>query len=182
MNNFYFKKCCKLDAGFIIGEMKKNMIRFGTLFLPMILVLGLQAQQAVLSASNETSGSTGTVSYSVGQVAYILNAGTGGFLIQGVQQPFEYQFHIGIEETTMAPLKCFIYPNPASNYTKLKIERQELKNFSYQLYNMNGFLLQNMKIVSQEVSISVEDLAPASYNLTVSENERPLQSFIIIKR
>jgi len=163
-------------------EITYKIAWFSVLSLFVLWVPGLQAQQAVLTASSDATGSAGTVSYSVGQVAYILNTGTDGFIIEGVQQPFEIQFHQGIEENLGTSLGCTIYPNPAISFTNLKIDRKEIKNLSYQLYNMNGFLLQTLKIESHEVSIRIDDLAPASYCLTVSENDKALQTFILIKK
>jgi hypothetical protein len=166
----------------LIEGLKCNIVRVSVLFLFVIWLSELQAQQAVLNANNDVTGSAGTVSYSVGQVAYICNTGTNGFIIEGVQQPFEIQFHEGIEDPDGMSLECILYPNPASSYINLKIERQDIKNLSYQLYNMNGFLLQTEKIESHEVSIRMEDFAAATYSLTVSENNRALRSFIIIKK
>jgi hypothetical protein len=141
-----------------------------------------QAQQAVLASSNDAVGTTGSISYSVGQVAYLLTTSADGFIIEGVQQPFEYQFHIGINEINGVSLKCSLYPNPAGSYSMLKIEGNDLKNLRYQLYNMNGFLLQNIPVEVRETRINTEDLAPASYSLTVSNNDRIFQSFILIRK
>lgn len=163
-------------------EMNYSIAWFSVFLLLVLGVPGLQAQQAVLTASNDATGSAGTVSYSVGQAAYIFNTGTDGFITEGVQQPFEILYGEGIEETNGIAMEYSLYPNPASNYVKLKIERHEIKNLSYQLYNMNGFLLQTLKIESHEVSILMDDLAPATYSLIVSENDRALQTFIIIKK
>jgi hypothetical protein len=171
-----------LDAGFTIISMKNNTVRICFLFLLVMWLAGSYAQQAVLTASNDAVGSTGTVSYSVGQIAYCVNMSTGGFITEGVQQPFEILQGQGIQEINGTILEFSVYPNPASNFIILKSERTEINNLSYQLYNMNGFLLQNRKIESSEISISLEDLSPASYSLTVSCNDRAFQSFIIIRK
>ena len=163
-------------------EITYKIAWFSCLLLFVLWVPGLQAQQAVLTASSDATGGLGTVSYSVGQVAFIFNTSTDGFVTEGVQQPFEILYGEGIEEPNGMSLECFLYPNPATSYIKLKIERHEIKNLSYQLYNMNGFLLQTMKIESHEVSIPLDDLASASYCLTVSGNDKALQTYIIIKK
>jgi hypothetical protein len=150
-----------------------------------MMFIGLRsviAQQAVLSASNDAIAAGGSVCYSVGQVAYLFNTSTDGFIMEGVQQPFEYQFHIGIDEIQGTAPGCTLYPNPAGSYTNLKIDRKEMKDLSYQLYNMSGFLLENSKIESPETVIRLEDFAPAAYSLIISENDKALRSFIIIKK
>lgn len=163
-------------------ELHHLLFRISFILLFITSLPHLQAQQAILSASSEATGNAGTVSYSVGQVAFHLNAGSEGFIIEGVQQPFELQFHEGIEESDESLPDYILYPNPAGSYINLKIERTEIKILSYQIYNMNGFLLQTMETENREVRIPLENLASASYVLTISGNNRVLGSFIIIKK
>lgn len=59
-----------------------------TLTLFMIMPLLLYGQQAVLGGGGEATGSGGTVSYSIGQIAYT-SKGAGGTVSEGVQQAFE---------------------------------------------------------------------------------------------
>lgn len=166
--------------------MKRQLQHFCSLVGLFLLIFcwipGLQAQQAVLCASNDLSGTGGSVSYSVGQVAYLLNTGTEGFFIEGVQQPFEYQYHIGIEDLDGTSPGWVVYPNPAGNYIMLRIGKPDITNMRYQMYNSNGILLQSREINSHEVRITMEDFSPASYVLTVTGNDRVLQSFIIIRK
>jgi len=62
---------------------------------------GLQAQEAIPASGGNVTGSGGTVSYSIGQVFYLMNSGATGSVLQGVQQPHEI---FGKEDTT----GCFI--------------------------------------------------------------------------
>jgi hypothetical protein len=56
--------------------------------LSMVLPLILYSQQAVLGGGGEASGSGGTMSYSIGQIAYVAK-GAGPTASEGVQQAFE---------------------------------------------------------------------------------------------
>lgn len=171
-----------MDAGFIIWEMKNSILRICIVFLLVMWLAGLHAQQAVLSASNDATGSAGTASYSVGQIAYNYNTSTDGFVTEGVQQPFEILYGEGIEDPNGITHEYKLYPNPANAFVILKIESPEIKNLSCQLYNMNGFLLKTMKIESREVTLRMDDLASATYSLTVTGNDKVLQTFIIVKK
>jgi hypothetical protein len=142
----------------------------------------LQAQETIPSASGDASGNTGTVSYSVGQVAFLTKSGTDGTITEGVQQPYEILIPTGIEVEKGITLECLLYPNPANRYVKLKIEKHDLNNLSYQLYNMNGMLLQNIKIESEETFIPMEDLVKATYVLIIIENGKTLKTFQVIKK
>ena len=99
----------------------------------------LQAQQTISAAGGNATGTSGTVNYTVGQVAYITNTDSSGTITQGVQQPYEI-FPNGIREAEGISLECSVFPNPTSEFLKLKIENYKFENLSYHFYNMNGKL------------------------------------------
>ena len=151
-------------------------------FLLWIGLSALQAQETVLSSSGNAAGNGGSVSYSVGQVAFVTKTGSGGTVTEGVQQPYEILFMNGIDPEVGINLECLVYPNPANTHVRLKFENHDILNTSYQLKSMNGFLLRNSRIVSNETVIPMDDLVPATYVLTVFRNEKVLQSYKIIKK
>ena len=66
----------------------KHEMKGTILTLIMSLPLLLYGQQSPVSGGGDAAGSGGTVSYSIGQVAY-MSKGVGPSLNEGVQQPFE---------------------------------------------------------------------------------------------
>jgi hypothetical protein len=151
-----------------------------------IMFLGLYAssicaQQAISASGGDATGTGGSVSYTVGQVTYTTNKSATGTVTQGVQQPYEILVVTGIEEAGEISLEFIVYPNPTSDFLKLDIENYKLKYLSYQLYDMNGSLLQKKDIVSKETVIPTGDLAPAAYYLRIGDNEKEIKTFKIIK-
>ncbi len=49
----------------------------------------LLGQETITSAGGNTTGSAGSVSYTVGQIIFSTFSGANGSVIQGVQQPYE---------------------------------------------------------------------------------------------
>jgi hypothetical protein len=121
------------------------------------------------------------VSYSVGQVVYTTHTGTSGSAAQGVQQPFEISVVTGIEEAKDINLVCSAFPNPATDNVKLKAENYETENLTYQLYDIRGNLLENKKIEGNETSIVISNLVLGIYFLKVSNNNKEVKTFKIIK-
>ena len=162
----------------------------GYRIFPLIIILlitlapsgSLPAQEVILSGGGDAGMGTGSISFSVGQIAYGFNTGTNGFVIEGAQQPFELQYHIGINETVANPYQFTVFPNPTDNDVILKTGAGQTDLLTCQVYNMNGFLLLNLRIDRPEAVISLRDLAPAAYTLTISENEHALKSFLIIRK
>ena len=142
---------------------------------------GLQAQESISSTGNNAIGSGGSASYSVGQVVYTTNTGTNGSVAQGVQQPFEISVVVGIEEANDITLQCSVYPNPTTNFLMLKVENYDNIKLLYQLFDMQGKLLQTQKITDSQTSIVMSNLVPATYFVKVIEGNKEVKMFKIIK-
>ncbi|MDD2307220.1 MAG: T9SS type A sorting domain-containing protein [Prolixibacteraceae bacterium] len=160
------------------------------LYLSVVLLFALgltrlNAQESVNVSGDNALGSGGSVSYSVGQVVYTTNSGTTGTVSQGVQQPYEISVITGFEDIKWMNLNCSVYPNPTTDYLTLKIDASAsipIRNLSYQLYDMNGRLLESGKLESYETQIVMVNLVPETYLLEVFDQNKIVKSFKIIKR
>jgi len=149
-----------------------------------VLLLGIgitaQAQQATTASGGDASGSGGTVAYSVGQVVYTTNTDASGTVSQGVQQPYEI-FTVGIKETELNILLS-VFPNPTAYNLTLQISDYNNEKLSYQLFDMQGKLLNNGQVTAQQVQINTANLPPATYFINVVNQEnKKIRSFKIIK-
>jgi hypothetical protein len=141
----------------------------------------LSAQETVPASGGNGSGIDGSVSYTVGQLTYAIYASEIGSVGQAIQQPFEILISTGIEETGIT-LECSVYPNPVKDFLLLKIKTNVSdRPFSYQLYNMNGEVLRNERIISNETSIFIQNIASSTYLLKIFDNKKQLKTFKIIK-
>jgi hypothetical protein len=161
--------------------MRDKELRLSTVILLCFGMFGLQAQQVVTTSGGNASGSGGSASYSVGQVVYTTNGNSNGSVAQGVQQPYEIFIVTGIEEAKGISLEIMVYPNPATDFIKLKIENYDVQNLRYQLYDINARLLQDNKIVGNETDIVMSNYVSATYFLKVTDNNKVVKTFKIIK-
>ena len=161
--------------------MRHKRLKLSAVLLLGLGLTGLQAQTSINATGGDASGSGGSASYSVGQVVYTTNTGTNGTVAQGVQQPYEISVVTGIEEAKGINLSVTAYPNPTTDYLTLSIAEFEISNLSYQLYDMNGKLLQNAKITGNQTSIVMSNLFPANYFLRVIHGNKEVKTFKIIK-
>lgn len=156
---------------------KKLMI--SAVFL-LLGIGGLHAQEAVLAAGGDASGGGGTISYSVGQVVYTTNTGANGSVAPGVQQPYEITIITGIELPEIN-LELSAYPNPTTDFLNLKISNYEHEKLSYQLYDMQGKLLEDKDIVESGTTIKMQSLPTSTYFLQVTDMQKLVKTFKIIK-
>lgn len=160
--------------------MQDKKFTLGALLLLFIGLAGIYAQEVIPATGGEASGSGGSASYSVGQTVYTTVQGTNGSLAQGVQQPYKISIVSGMEELGIN-LYVSVYPNPTIGFLQLIIENKSLKDFSYQLYDMNGKLLENKKTTNNETSVVISNFLPGIYFLKVIEGNKEVKTFKIVK-
>lgn len=138
------------------------------------------AQATVAAAGNNATGSAGTASFSVGQVAYLNIQGTNGSVVQGVQHAYEL-YTVSTNPISDIILSMTVFPNPVGEVIQLIVENENLENLYYQLYDLRGKLILDHKIDNRETSISMENMANSTYFLKVNNNNNELKTFKIIK-
>lgn len=152
-----------------------------------ILLLGLgltavHAQETIPTTGGNSTGSGGSASYSVGQIVYTTNTGTNGSVAQGVQQPFEISVVTGIEEAKGITLQCTVWPNPATDLLILKVENYNNVNLSFQLFDINGKLLETKINDGNETNFDLRNLMSGTYFLKVIQSQKEIKTFKIIKK
>ena len=169
-----------------IRKLKLKSLGIATLLTFTVSLSTATAQENANAAGGDALGSGGTASYSVGQVLYTTNTGTNGSVAQGVQQPYEISVVTGLEEVKGINLSVEAYPNPTTDFLTLSIDdnvqiRHALSQLSFQLYDSNGKLLQHDKITGTHTGIVMSNLIPAAYFLKVTEGNKEVKTFKIIK-
>ena len=74
-----------------------------------------------------------------------------------------------------------VYPNPTAGSLKLRIENYDIKNLKYHIYSIHGTFLQSKKVVDNETHISMEKFVPGVYFMKVTDNNKEVKTFKIIK-
>ena len=142
----------------------------------------LFAQQGNVAVGGNASGTGGAVSFSIGQIFYSSPSAANYSIVQGLQQPYEISVVSGIgEKEAGISLAASVYPNPSVDKFTLKVETGKWTNLTYVLYDVNGKLLSQNKVESEETQIEVAHLASAQYFLKVSDGIKEIKTFKIIK-
>ena len=161
--------------------MTKNKSRpLAMLLVGLLCVSFAQAQESVNASGGDATGSGGTVAYSIGQVVYTTNNGISGSVAQGVQHAYEI-FTVGIEGTTLN-ISLTAFPNPTTDNLTLQISDFNNEKLEYQLYDMQGKMLNSGQVTAKQTLITTASFPPATYFVNVLNQEnKKVQSFKIIK-
>ncbi|MFW5757849.1 MAG: T9SS type A sorting domain-containing protein [Bacteroidota bacterium] len=164
-----------------VESRKLKVKRVAALVTFFFSLSAVSAQETVNATGGDASGSGGSVSYSVGQVAFQTHTATNGSVAEGVQQPYEISVVTAIEEAKGINLSVSAYPNPTADYLTLEVKEIELTNLHFQLYDMNGKLLQSEEITGNQTSIAMGNLIPANYLVKIIQGNKEVKTFRIIK-
>ncbi len=161
--------------------MKKPFLPFVLLSFIASLSFSL-AQEVIPTSGGNAEGSGGSVSYSVGQVYYMTHEGSTGSVSEGVQQPYEISAITGIIEAAGIDLVLSAFPNPVTDFLILRIDQYNPQNLSYQLFDINGRLIQIGYVIGNETIIDMTGIIPAVYLLKVLDNKKEIKTFRILKQ
>jgi len=155
--------------------MKKLFLTFSLFSSGIIL-----AQESVNTSGSIATGSGGTASYTVGQVAYTSSLGSNGSVSAGVQQAYTITATTGVDETNFN-LEASVYPNPTTDLLVLSVN--ELKeDFKYQVLDMAGKLLINGKLTNTQTQLDFSSYAAGSYYVNIISNQNQnMKTFQVIK-
>ena len=162
--------------------MKRNKLYFFILLITIISVTKSYSQQSATASGGIATGTGGTSSYSVGQITYTSQSGTGGLVNLGVQQPYEI-VALGNDDFAAINLLMTAYPNPTTDLLNLVVSENKWNNLYYQLFDINGRTLSNLqKITASETSVSMQELQQGIYFLAVNSDGKTIKTFKIIKK
>ena len=143
--------------------------------------LFLPAQEAITTTGDEAVGSGGTVSYSVGQVAYITNSSADYSEAQGVQQPFEISVLTNLVELNGQSFEAQLFPNPTIDQLTLSIKDFPVDDMTYLLYDLQGRQLAREPLQTEQTEILVSHLPAATYFLHIVQDQQVVTIFKFLK-
>ena len=139
-------------------------------------------QTGVVTAGGTVSGSGGSATYTVGQIADQRVEAGGKYIIEGVQQPYEIQT-VGVNNYPGIQLEAVLYPNPTAHFVQLKISNFEIPphGLKAQLFDKSGKLLQVFDVFDLLTQMDLSEYPSATYQLRIMDDKQLLKTFQIVK-
>lgn len=136
-------------------------------------------QHTLNASGGSASTASGSVDYSVGQLATSTDSSSGGSVTEGLQQPYEILVVSSLPGTENISLKAF--PNPVTDYLKL-ISAEQNTTLAYRIYGLSGVLKDVGKWAANEVIIETDTWEPGIYLVEVSDRNLVIKTFKLIKK
>ena len=141
----------------------------------------LTAQEAFVASANEASGAGGSLSYSVGQLITSSQTTANTTIDVGIQLPLQI-VTLSNPEVTRIQLTAKAYPNPSIDFVVLSLTDTDFEGMQYALYSLNGGLVAEASISEAETSVDLRELSVGTYVLRVTQNQKEIKTFKIIKK
>ncbi len=139
------------------------------------------AQEVVSTAGCYGETSSGSLSWTVGEAVVETITDGSNSLTQGFQQ--SRLVVTAIHELPGLDFTISVFPNPASDFLTVKVEKNDkLTHLMYLMYDINGKLLLQKMFEGKEITIFMRHFKPSTYILKVTEDNKEVKTFRIIKK
>lgn len=149
-------------------------------FTFLVLLSNFAYAQQILSSSGETGqNSSGSISYTLGELVITTQTNGTNAITQGFHQT---QIIVTeVLELSDPGFAISVFPNPTNDFVTLKIEKGETRNMTFILFDAQGkFLLQEI-VTDTEQQVSFEQLNPGSYFIKVVKDRTDIKTLKIVK-
>lgn len=158
-----------------------KFLKFYTLLNLVLCFANLHAQEVISVSAGHASSSNGSTNYIVGQVFYSTSTDGIGAVSAGLEQPYEIEVILEIEEAKDISIIISAYPNPTTDYLFVKVENFNTENLEFQLFSNDGKLIKSIKASDNITKIEMLGLSSAIYLLKSISNNKEVKIFRIIK-
>ena len=155
------------------------------LFIFLWGMTAVYAQSAIVPVGGDAQSNSGSVSYTVGQIAVqtTTNSNSSISVAEGVQQPYEIMT-VGVDDYPQIALNAVVYPNPTENIAQLQLNGLEIpaNGLRATLYDGNGKQLRFVTVTDNLTTFQIGQYATGTYYLELCDENRVLKTFKLIRK
>jgi hypothetical protein len=149
------------------------------LFVVILFSTGIYAQTGIITTGGNATSSSGSVSYSIGQVFYLTHESTAGKIHEGVQQAYEI-FTVDVPGVD-AGVDISLFPNPANTHFIIRTGEIQSRKLRFQMIDLQGQMLESGDLNETETIIHVNSLSPSGYFINILSDDITIKTFKLIK-
>ena len=150
----------------------------------LILLFGLcttslQAQEVVTTAGSYGETTSGSLSWTIGEpVIETITNGTNT-LTQGFQQ--SKLTITAINDLKVPGIELSVYPNPTNSFLSIELKTDKQRGLLLSLFDINSKLILQKKMIGNKQTIKMQNYKPATYILKVTEANKEIRTYQIVK-
>ena len=139
----------------------------------------LQAQEVVTTAGSYGETTSGSLSWTIGEpVIETITDGTNT-LTQGFQQ--SKLTVTAINDLEIPGIELSVYPNPTNSFLSIEVKADKQRDLLLSLFDLNGRLILQKRMTGNKQTIEMQNYKPATYILKVTEGNKEIRTYQIVK-
>ena len=142
----------------------------------LLTVVSITAQEVVSTQGDSYSNTSGSIDFTIGEV--ITATGSNG--VSEITQGF-HQTNLNVlgVEDHYPSYEATIYPNPTEDI--LNIKSSMFEDVTFTLYDSQGKLVMQNKLLAEQTPIQLVHLAAGGYSLVLNNSTQKLKTFRLVK-
>jgi hypothetical protein len=144
-----------------------------------LLISPASAQNNFVATGSSNKSTTGEVSVSIGQIAYVSDSSSSGSVSEGNQQA--YDITDGIIQIPDDGYLVKAFPNPFPGNIYITIDGEKAETVEVELYSTSGSLLKHETFTTSDYCLKTENLAPGSYIILIHSKSFETRRYKLIK-
>lgn len=144
-----------------------------------LFATAIQAQEVVSTAGSYGETASGSLSWTVGEpVIETITNGTNT-LTQGFQQ--SKLTVTAINDLKIPGIELSVYPNPTNSFLSIEVKTDKQRDLLLSLFDINGKLILQKKMVGNKQTIKMQNNKSGTYILKVTEGNKEIKTYQIVK-
>ena len=141
--------------------------------------IAVYAQEVVSTAGSHGETTAGSLSWTVGEpVIETITDGTNT-LTQGFQQ--SKLTVTAINDLQTSGIELSVYPNPTNSFLLIEVKTDKQRDLLLSLFDLNGKLILQKKITGNKQTVNMQNYKPAIYILKITEGNKEIRTYQIVK-
>ena len=141
-----------------------------TLFVAFLMGYSVKAQSNIVTAGGNATNSSGSVSYSIGQIDFQYTSSADYSVSEGVQQTYSFDTALSIDNIQY-DFQFSIWPNPSADEMNIEYTTSYELPLSLTVTDVKGAVVANRSVTQGQYSFDVNAWAAGTYYISLSNGE-----------
>ena len=135
-----------------------------------ITIGGVCAQSNIVTGGGDAASSTGSVSYSIGQIDFQYTSSADYSISEGVQQAYSFDTALSIDDIQY-DFQLSIWPNPSADEINIEFTTSYELPLSLIVTDVNGAVVAMRSVTQGQYYFDVNTWASGTYYVSLSDGE-----------
>ena len=141
-----------------------------TLLVACLMLHSINAQSNIVAGGGDANSSTGSVSYSIGQIDFKYSSSADYSVSEGVQQTYSFDTAMSIDGV-QHDFQLSIWPNPSADEMNIEFTTNYELPLSLTVTDVKGAVIASQSVTQGQYSFDVNTWAAGTYYVDLNNGE-----------